>query len=303
MSESPEIQIDALTSILRRLGLTAEVYLHADFCGQWGVDTSGQRKVPFHFIERGTGWLHTAADTEARLLASGDFVVFPHDGAHTLSGGPEAPPAALLNRVPEPDGSRVTSLLCGFYEFSHRDAWPLLDSLPEVVVLDLKEGGRHHAAYPLIQLMVAELERELPGMPAALNQLAFLLFIEVLRMQIEQVSSAGLLHALADRQIGHALNLIHRDFGRPWTVSDLAREVGMSRTVFSDRFSTLVGATPLRYLADWRLQEADSMLRTTDRSVAEIAARVGYQSEPAFRKAFRKVLGETPGAVRRKAGA
>jgi transcriptional regulator GlxA family with amidase domain len=140
-------------------------------------------------------------------------------------------------------------------------------------------------------------------MSAALNQLAFLLFIEVLRMQFERRTAAGLLFALADRQIGAALNLIHRDFAHAWTVGELAAAVGMSRSVFSDKFSQLVGSTPLRYLADWRLQEAARLLKTTDRSMADIAVTVGYQSEPAFRKAFRKALGATPGQVRRGAKA
>lgn len=299
MSESPEVTDDGLTLILRRLGLSAEVFMHAELCGIWGMDTSGQRKVPFHFVERGTGWLHTSNGAEPRLLGSGDFVVFPHDAAHAISSGPELPAPEVMNQIPDRDGGRVTSLLCGFYEFEHRDAWPLLDSLPEVVVLDLKEGGRHHSAYPLIQLMATELERNQPGMPAALSQLAFLLFIEVLRMQFARGPSAGLLFALADRQIGRALNLMHRDFAHAWTVSELASRVGMSRSVFSERFNGLVGSTPLRYLADWRLQEAARLLKSTDRSIAEIAVNVGYQSEPAFRKAFRKALGVTPGQVRR----
>lgn len=301
MSDRIEFRPDGLTAILARLGLSAEVFMHADLCGQWGMDTSGQRKVPFHFVERGIGWLHTSSETESSLLlGSGDFVLFPHDSAHCISSDPERPPQELMNRIPAKDGGRITSLLCGFYKFDHRDAWPLLDSLPDVVVLDLKEGGRHRGAYPLIQLMVSELERRLPGMPVALNQLAFLLFVEVLRMQFSRGPAAGLLYALADRQIGQALNLIHQDFGRAWTVAELAKQVGMSRSVFSQRFGELVGTTPLRYLAEWRLQEAAILLQTSDVSMADVAAQIGYQSEPAFRKAFRKTIGETPGQVRRR---
>lgn len=180
-----------------------------------------------------------------------------------------------------------------------RNAWPLLDSLPNAVVLDLKECGRQHSAYPLVQLMISELEQNQPGRGAALNELAYLLFIQVLRMQVELGASAGLLFALADKQIGRVLNSLHVNCQRDWTVAELAEVVSMSRSVFSEKFVNMVGKTPMRYLAEWRMQEASDMLRNTDAPMATVAEDVGYGSEMAFRKAFRKITGETPGKVRR----
>lgn len=301
MSDHPDNFPDGLTVVLAKLGLKGEIFLHAELCGQWAMDTSGQRKVPFHLVERGTGWLHTSERGQPRLLGSGDFVVFPHDAAHCISGGPERPPDAIINQIPEIHSGQVTSLLCGFFEFQNRSAWPLLDSLPDVIVLDLKEGGSQHSAYPLVQLMITELQQKQPGMRAALNRLAYLLFIQILRMQISSGTTEGMLFALADNQIGAALNRIHHQFRRDWTVAELAKEIGMSRSVFSQKFVQMTGKTPMRYLAEWRILEASEMLRTTDASMATIAESIGYGSETAFRKAFRKIANETPGDVRRRA--
>lgn len=299
ISNRPDIASDAMSTILAKLGMTAEIFMQADLCGQWAMDTSGYRKVPFHLVEQGTGWLHTSDPDSPRLLGSGDFVVFPHDTPHFVSSDQNTPPSHIINQVPEKSSGKITSLLCGYFEFRNRNVWPLLDSLPNTVVLDLKEGGRQHSAYPLVQLMISELERNQQGMGAVLNELAYLLFIQVLRMQIESGTSTGLLLALADRQIGRTLNLLHLDFQHDWSVAELANEVGMSRSVFSEKFGSLVGKTPMRYLAEWRMQEAWDMLRSDDTSMATIADNVGYSSEMAFRKAFRKITGETPGRVRR----
>ncbi len=301
MSDHPNKFPDGLTTVLAKLGLKGEIFMQADLCGQWAMDTSGDRKAPFHLVERGTGWLHTSGQEQPRLLGSGDFIVFPHDAAHCISNGPERPPDAIINQIPETDTGQVTSLLCGFFEFQNRSAWPLLDSLPDVIVLDLKEGGGQHSAYPLVQLMITELQQKQPGMRAALNRLAYLLFIQILRMQISSGTTEGMLFALADNQIGAALNLIHDHFKRDWTVVGLARKIGMSRSVFSQKFVHMTGKTPMRYLAEWRILEASDMLRTTDTSMATIAENIGYGSETAFRKAFRKIAEETPGDVRRRA--
>lgn len=299
MSTSPDYCSDALGAILSKLGLEAEIFMQAELCGQWGMDTSGFRKVPFHLVQQGTSWLHGAESDPPQLLGSGDFVVFPHNNAHCISNGPERPPPEIINQIPPDPKGRTTSLLCGFFEFRNRNAWPLLDSLPDVIVLDLKESGHQHSAYPLVQLMISELEQNRPGKGEVLNKLAYLLFIQVLRMQVEKGTSAGLLGALADKKIGHVLNLLHIQYDHNWSVAELAKEAAISRSVFSEKFVHVVGETPMRYLAEWRMQEAAEMLRTTDSSIATIAENVGYSSEMAFRKAFRKITGQPPGVVRR----
>ncbi len=299
ISNRPNSTPDGLSVILAKLGMKVEIFMQADLCGLWAMDTSGHRKMPFHLVEQGTGWLHTTDSKPPRLLGSGDFVVFPHDAPHCISSDPNTPAPEIINQVPTKISGRVTSLLCGFFEFRNRDAWPLLDSLPNTIVLDLKEGGRQHSAYPLVQLIISELEQNQQGMGAALNELAYLLFIQILRMQIDSGTSAGLLYALADKQLGHALNLMHMNFKHDWSVAELANEIGMSRSVFSRKFVELVGKTPMRYLAEWRMQEASDLLRSGSATMATIANDVGYSSEMAFRKAFRNITGETPGRIRR----
>ncbi len=292
---------DALTAILQRLRLRAGVYVHADFCGTWAVDTSGHRKVPFHLIGRGSGWLHTDDAKEPRRLGAGDLVVLPHDARHTIASGAERPPAALINQPLDPQATGpVTSMLCGYFEFQSKAAWPLLDGLPDAIVLDLQEAGRVMGTHTLIQLIVSELEVGSPGAEAAVNQLAYVLFIHVLRAEMQHSLDHGLLRALSDPKIGRALNLIHADPAVDWTLDAVASKVGMSRSAFAERFRQLVGLTPMRYITEWRMQEAVDLLQTTELSVATIAEQSGYTSEVAFRKAFRSVIGEPPGQVRRK---
>ncbi len=292
---------DALSAIFSRLSLRAEIFLRAEFCGEWGVDTSGSRKAAFHLIEHGHDWLHTADSAEPRLLGSGDLVVFPHDAPHCISSSPERPPADIVNIVPAVHEGQMTRLLCGFFEFRNPGAWPLLEELPDAIVLDLKESGRQNTTYLLIQLMISELEQARPGVGAAVNEIAYLLFIEVVRSQIDRGVRTGFLGALSDAKIGRALNALHSDFAADWSVDRLAAHVGMSRSVFSERFTRMITKTPMRYLAEWRMQEAAYLLESTDLSVASIAERVGYGSEMAFRKAFRKIMDKTPGTVRRTA--
>lgn len=302
MSESPKKALDggdALSSILGRMKLRAEVFLDADFCGTWAVDTSGKRKAPFHLISRGSGWLRTG-DTEPRLLTAGDFVVLPHDDPHTISDSQTPPSPEVVNQPPAKElAGPVTSLLCGYFEFQSKAVWPLLDSLPKVSILDLKESGRLAGTHTLIQLVISELEQNRPGVEAAVNQLAYVLFIHVIRAEMARGLESGLLGALTDPKIGHALNLIHANPSHDWTIDLLAEHCLMSRSSFADRFKQLVGIPPIRYVTEWRMQEALELLQTTDLSVSAIAERSGYSSEVAFRKAFRFVIGEPPGRVRR----
>ncbi len=291
---------DALTAILQRLRLRADVYVHADFCGTWAVDTSGHRKVPFHLIGQGSGWLHTDGTGEPRLLSAGDLVMFPHDARHVISSGASLPPVSLINQPIDLDAEGpITSMLCGYFEFQSKVAWPLLDGLPDAIVLDLQEAGRLMGTQALIQLIISELENASPAADAAVNQLACVLFIHLLRAEMQSGLDHGLLCALTDSKIGRALNLIHTEPAAYWTLEDLAKKIGMSRSAFAERFKQLVGITPMRYVTEWRMQEAADLLKTTELSIAAIAEQCGYTSEVAFRKAFRSVIGVPPGQFRR----
>jgi len=184
ITNRPDVVSDGLSAILSRIGLTAEIFMHADLCGDWAMDTSGHRKAAFHLVEQGHGWLHTEAPDSPRLLRSGDFVVFPHDAPHYISSGPEKPRKELINQLPRVLEGEITTLLCGFFVFGNRNAWPLLDGLPDVIVLKLMEKGGRNLAYFLLQLVLEELQNKKPGRGAALNLLAYMLFIMVIRSQM-----------------------------------------------------------------------------------------------------------------------
>lgn len=291
---------DALSDILRRLRLTAEIYARPDYCGTWAVDTSGHRKMAFHLVERGNAWLHTH-DAEPVPMLSGELVLFPRDAPHVIADSADSPAPGIINRPPPAELSgAVTSLLCGFFEFQSKAAWPLLDGLPDIVTLNLRDSSASPGTTQLLQLVVAELTRNRPGVDAVINELAYVLFVHVLRSQMEAGLTGGLLCALADPKIGRALNRLHADLAAPWSVDRLAAAATMSRSAFAKQFNELVGVSPMRYVTQWRMAAARDLLETTDVSMAEIAERVGYQSEVAFRKAFKNVVDETPGKVRRE---
>ena len=291
---------DPLSLVLRRLRLRARVFLRADYCGNWAVDTSGDRNAPFHLVTHGTGWLHEPGRPPQPLTA-GDLVVFPHDARHTLSDSDAPPDPALLNQGPTQSDGPSTGLLCGYFTFDRRAGGPLLDGLPATIVLDLTEASRRHDTASLIQLWMTEAAGDAPGRDAAIDQLAYVVFIHILREQIRRGEVRGPLEALTDPAIGPVLNDIHARPGDTWSVDGLAARAGLSRSAFAERFRSRVGMTPARYLTHWRMQAAIDLLENTRLSVAEIADRSGYASEVAFRKAFRKQVGEPPGRVRRAA--
>ena len=292
---------DSLSILLRRLKLSASVFLRADFCGDWAVDTSGERRAPFHLVTRGTGWLHQP-DAAPQLMSTGDLVVFPGDAPHALSSSETGPPYAQINRPIEDAADLtepVTSLLCGYFSFDRRAAAPLLDGLPGSIVLHLNDAARHQNTGSLVQLWMSEAASQAPGCDAAIDQLAYVVFIHVLREQLARGAIQGPLLALADARLGPVLNRIHADPGSIGSIDAMAAMASMSRSTFSDRFKKAVGVTPGRYLGHWRMQLAIELLVDSDLPIASIAERCGYESEVAFRKAFRQTVGEPPGQVRR----
>ncbi|USD36171.1 AraC family transcriptional regulator [Ferrimonas sp. SCSIO 43195] len=303
MSDRPSVYLDnpdALSSVLSSLQLQTEVYVNGEFCGQWAVDTAGSRRIPFHLIANGRAWLHMEGQP-ALALQPGDLLVFPHDNHHILASSPQQPDAALVNAPlsSAAEDEPRTQLICGFFEFRNAAAWPLLDSLaPLMVVHNL---GTESRLERLVALMILELKQQQPGHYAVVNQLALLMFVTLLRQQIEsgQVEQ-GLLAALFDRHLAPALAAIHNQPTKPWTLNGLAQIAALGRSSFARRFQSLVGVSPMRYVSQWRMHCASVQLATGQCSVAHLAEQYGYQSEAAFRKAFKVVTGTTPGAVRRR---
>ena len=302
MSNNPDTQIkdsDALSCVLSRLQLNAEIYVDGQFSGTWAVDTSGSRRIPFHLIGQGEAWLHTDNLNEKRLY-SGNMVLFPHDDVHIVSNSQTRPEITDINQPMTNDNDVKTHLICGFFEFKNKAAWPILDSLPAVIILDLKDMSINASMRTLIDLLLAELTEKAPGYSRVVNQLSYLLFIQIIRQQIQiGAVKSGLLAALFDTKINLALQAIHNHPEKNWTLESLASQTNMGRSSFAKRFHDLTGSPPLQYLTAWRMQEAICMLKETNMAIIEIAEKCGYESEPAFRKAFKKLVGKTPGKVRK----
>lgn len=291
---------DSLSILLQKLELSAEVYVNGDFCGAWAVDTSGSKRIPFHLIGKGQAWLHFE-EKEPQLLSAGDLVLFPHDASHIMANSSEVPAEEDINAELIDDGSPGTNMICGFFEFKDKAALPLIDALPSAIVLGLNELSTQPTIKKLIDLIIGELKQAQPGYYAVVDQLAYLLFVQILRQQIEsEALNSGLLAALFDAKIGKSINCIHLQPEKKWTLESLASECAMGRSSFAARFNELVGMPAMQYLSYWRMQEASRLLKKTNLALIQIAEKSGYDSEASFSKAFKKVTGKSPGAVRRE---
>ena len=298
MSDSP----DALSIILKRLRLSAGLFTEAAYCGAWAVDTSGERMTTFHLVQSGDSWLNLEGQVPRRLRP-GDFVLFPRDAKHLITSSKELSPGVIVNQPPPRDPDLpVTEMLCGYFEFQTRMVWPILESLPEVLVIDMNQSpfGESRA---LLHLLIDEAKGHHPGRGAVIDLLAEVLFVHALRVHIASGDSRGLLQLFAEPRLGRALNRLHAEPGAAWSVALLADEAGMSRASFSQKFRDAVNDTPMNYLARWRMQVAIDLLTSTEQSVAQISDELGYSAEAAFRHAFKKVVGQTPGDIRRQAAA
>ncbi len=303
MPDRPDIYLDnpdALSSVLTQLRLAAEIYVDGNFCGNWAVDNSGIRQMPFHLIRNGHAWLHMDNQTPMPL-PTGSLVIFPQDHRHIVSSSEQAPDPTIINAGFAPDAQPITTMVCGFFEFASRAAWPLLDSLPAVIKIDLQDAQTPQALKALFDILVNELNEEAPGFYTAINQISLLLFIHIIREQIRSNTiNKGLIAAIFDKNIGKALNVIHNQPEKNWTLASLADQAAMSRSSFAQRFHELTGTPAISYLGAWRMQIATKLLETSTYSIQEIAERSGYESEAAFRKAFKKITRVTPGEIRKK---
>lgn len=307
MPQVPASQVasDALSRLLDQVQVVAHIYKHRDYCGRWAIVTRAPGLLPFHLVDRGEGWLHVEGRAPVPLQA-GDLVLFPRDIPHVLAHAASAPPQGYCSVVPDTRerDEGFASILCGFLAFDAQAMGPLLADLPDVVLLaDARRQPRTAGIGLIVEAMLLELEHDQPGRAAALAELARLLFLHVLRDCLARGASTGYLAALAHPRLGRALAAMHARLGERWTLDALASEAGMSRSAFADAFREQVGRSPMRYVADWRMQEATRRLTRTRHSVERIAAECGYDSPVAFRKAFRQLTGHTPRAVREAAGA
>lgn len=262
----------------------------------------------FHGVVRGRCYAGGTGIAEPILLTGGDMIVFPQGASHWLAESASAPRVSGLNVLAahqnqEPvfcEGEIGATLLCGHFELDRAIEHPLLESLPGMLLVRSTE--QHAAGWleSVARLIQNETAAELPGAAFCVDQLANVLFIQLLRIYMAGLDGPrGFVAAIRDARISGALELMHNRLATEWTVDRLARASGISRTGFAVRFKNLVGMTPMQYLTYWRLQKANQAIRETRRTIGEIAESVGYQSEAAFHRAFKRHFQVGPGAVRR----
>lgn len=302
--------MDPLNDILQDLRLERSFYARSDLRTPWGLAFSAENGPSFHFIVSGRGFLRI--DAERILLEAGDLVLLPHGEEHQLTNPSEAeatPLAALPSeRIGDNaallrydgDGDR-SLLICGGIRFAGPLAHPLLAFLPRVLLLRRGKAGAHAWLDATFRMLEAEALSPQAGNVAVMTRLADILVLQTIRawLECDKDRQSGWLGALSDPDIGHVLALIHRCAEEPWTVASLAREVHLSRSIFSERFSRLVGMSPMQYVTRWRMFLARSWIHEKHMSASEAAHRLGYSSEAAFSRAFKRYLQAPPGAFRR----
>ena len=289
---------DLLSEFLIQSRLHASVYATPSVCGAWRINPTGMHRLGFHLVARGTCWLHMRGFAAPEPLCAGDLLVIPGDQWHVLS--PEVELDGDEIALPEGGTGPRTDLICGSIAFPDSMAEALLNSLPQLVLLRTGEQETDMRLETLARLMAAEARSEDSGRQVVLDRLADVLLVMVLRHVVRHgLVQRGLLAALSDPRLARALSALHTEPGTAWTLAGLAARAGMARTAFAQRFAEVVGDTPMNYLAGWRMQLADRMLRDRRLSVAQVAEQVGYSTEAAFRRAFKRLRGVGPGAVRR----
>jgi AraC-like DNA-binding protein len=295
IAETPDI--DLLSDVLYTLRVRGRIFKQGSYCGAWALDAAGATGTVFHLIGRGQAWLHREGEREPLVVRGGDLVMFPRGAWHQLSGTARRQPGMQAGGGDGP----FTTVLCARVDFEAAGANPVLQALPPMIVVRSEDRGTSAELHALARLMLVEYEAGACGRQGVLDRLAEAMFVLVLRHHLSSAPELkGFLAALKDERVSRALAALHRSPGESWRVHSLARLAGMSRTVFAERFAELLDRTPMQYLAAWRMHLAEEMLRTRGTSVAQAAERLGYQTESAFRRAFRRVRGVGPGKVRVK---
>jgi AraC-like DNA-binding protein len=305
---------DPLASVLHLLRMNGAFYCRSELTERWGMTLPPMRDYMwFHVVTSGRAQLETEG-AEPRWLQAGDFSLVPHGTGHVLRSDPGVPAPEILELAREElseryeilrhgEGGAPTTLICGAVRFEHPAGRTLVEALPASIRIAAADSPPRVWMESTMALMATEARALRPGGEAVMTRLADILVVQAIRTWLEQDDAAetGWLAALHDPQIGRVIALIHREPEREWTVASLAAEAAMSRSAFAARFRKLLGESAMSYVTRWRMLVADAALRSEGANVAELAARLGYRSEAAFARAFKRVIGFPPGAVKREA--
>ncbi|MCX6609624.1 MAG: AraC family transcriptional regulator [Acidobacteria bacterium] len=296
--------MDVLSDWLRVLETRGLLLARSRFAAPWGIAIPASGDCMFHVVSEGVCWLRCPGE-EPLLLELGDFVLLPggesHELVHSRDGLTEDL-SVVLARAQSPVGDVAGSVVCGAYQSGALRPLPLIRSLPKIVHFRAEELSQDVGLASVIQLLLAVVERPGPGGEALLPTLFDALLLYTLRAWGNKTCSQNRWMAgLGDPALSAALQQMHSEPGRAWTVETLAQAAGLSRAVFAKRFSEAFGEPPLGYLTAWRMRLAAKMFAEAKVSVVEAATNLGYDSEFAFSRAFKRVLGVAPSVYRRQA--
>jgi len=325
---------DTLSDLLRNVRIRGAVFYYVSCRDQWSSETPPAREIAeavmpgcehvmeYHMIAKGNGWAAIPGESPAKL-SEGDIIIFPHGDGHVLSSAPGVEPlrrtaewvfstcndskpipVSYHHGVVEPGAALPVVeaemvLMCGFLGCDLRPFNPLITALPRLLHLPATQASDWITR--VMDQAVFEYNNPRPGGDVVLERLSEMMFVDAARRYLESLpdNATGWLAGLRDRFVGKALALMHESPDRTWTVEELARGVGISRSALHERFVQYLGDSPMRYLANWRIQLGAGMLRASNRTVATIALDVGYDSEAAFSRAFKRLVGMPPAAWRK----
>jgi AraC-like DNA-binding protein len=312
--------LDPLSDVLRSVRLMGGVFIDAHFTAPWCIATDLTLKNCRQFLEQPAQLVQLIAYhvvIEGKLLVSmagepatevcaGEIVLFPRNDRHVMASGPGMEPVSVakliqrsasggLTRLTHGGGGAPTHIVCGFLG-SEEGYNPLIASLPRVLTLDVRQGMSRDWIEASVRFAATELAEGKLATSSVMSRLSELLFVEAVRNYSSRLGdqAVGWLKGLRDPQVGRALALMHQRIGEPWSAEVLAKEAALSRSAFMDRFTSLVGMPPIRYLTVWRLEIAKLQLRETAQSIGQLAHSVGYESEEAFSRAFKREKGASP---------
>jgi len=324
---------DTLSDVLRGVRLRGAVFFNISASSEWAAEAPPSKElapllmrgvdhvIEYHAVARGSCWAGIPGGPSVKLFA-GDVVMFPHGDGHVVSSAPGMRgdsdftwfPGTKAEQLPlrlaysglhvtrptlsEWDADAETSIVCGFLGCDLQPFNPLIDALPRLLHLRASDDDAWIAKFT--QQAVAESHAQRAGGEAMLARMSEMMFVDAVRRYADQLpaQSAGWLAGLRDRFVGRALALMHEQPAQDWTIDELGRRVGLSRSALHERFVHLIGMPPIQYLAQWRMQAAARLLLETRATVAAIALDVGYDSEAAFARAFKRLIGKPPGAWR-----
>lgn len=302
--------MDVLTDVLMTLELKGWLSSRRELAPPWRYEFASSKDCMFHVLGDGGAYLHVEGEAAPIRVENGDVVLFPTGHPHSLYDDPKSPLTCVVHldynpqrghQIVHSDGEGPKLLmLCGAFHFEYPTDFPLLHRLPKLIHIPGTQGRMEESFADIVRLIARESASQHLGVAVVLRRLTELLFIHAIRLWIDQQAEAsvGWVKALRDQPISAALGLMHQAPAHKWTVKELAAATALSRSAFSARFTELVGEPPMTYLTRWRMLRATRLLKN-EVSIETITEVLGYESEAAFRKAFKREIGLPPAQYRR----